>query len=108
MRSPLPEEQGPTFDPKTHFCERHLEPFRETWGGIDWLKAMLGIFQVCVRRKDIQDAAGARIEMLDRVLREYAPLCCLVGDDETAKWTRLAFGPADEYRAAIEELKRGD
>ena len=31
MKSPLPEAQGPTFEPRTHWCPRHLEPFRAAW-----------------------------------------------------------------------------
>lgn len=107
MKSPLPEEEGPTFEPGVHWCPRHLQPLRTTWPR-GWALAMLGLFQVCVRRQDIIDAAGADTRMLDRVLREYAPLCCLVGDEETAKWTRLALGPIDDYKAAIDEIKRAD
>lgn len=104
MKSPLPEEQGPTFEPSTHWCARHLEPFRRNWPH-GWAVAMMAIFEECVRRDDIVAAAGARVEMLDRVLREFSPLCCLVGDETTAKWTRLALGPPEPMKAALDELR---
>lgn len=106
-RSPLPEDQGPTFEPAVHWCERHLEPFVATWPR-GWGTAMMGLFQECVRNREIIDAAGGQTEMLDRVLREFSPLCCFLGDEITAKWTRLGLGPIEEFKTAVEELKRGD
>lgn len=117
-KSPLPEERGPTFAPTTHWCARHLEPFRETWGeSAAWAAATIALFNECVRRREILQACGWRPEtdeqpevaadsrMLDRVLREYAPLCCFLGDEVTGKWTRLALGPMDEFKAAHAELR---
>ena len=66
---------------------------------------MMALFEECVRREDILAAAGGQVAMLDRVLREYAPLCCLVGNETTARWTALALGPLEEFRAALEKLR---
>lgn len=111
MKSPLPEEKGPTFEPSTHWCQRHLQPFRERWP-VGWGLAMMALFQVAVRREDVQAAAGyneakgtqADTKMLDRVMREFAPICCLVGDEETARWTNLALGPFEDYKLELDRL----
>jgi hypothetical protein len=103
VKSPLPEEQGPTFEPTIHWCARHLEPFRAEWP-VGWPLAMMGLFQESVRNLEIIDAAGGQTEMLDRVLREFSPLCCFLGDEITAKWTRLSQGSLDEFRAALAAL----
>lgn len=94
----LPETEGPTFSPTSHWCPRHLEPFRDRWPA-GWAFAMGALFEEAVRREEIQRAAGydpekgtpADTKMLDRVLREYAPLCCYLGDETAEKWTRLAL-----------------
>lgn len=118
-RSPLPENEGPTFD-FSHWCERHLQPFApkvpgsQSWSQTEWVLATLGIFQVAVRLPQIQAAATlepgglAEVSMLDRVLREFSPLCCLVGDEETKKWTDLAFAPVGEHKKAIDALIAAD
>lgn len=104
--SPLPEEQGPTLDPRTHWCANHLEPFRPTWGqSMAWVLATLGMIQEIVRRPEIIHAAGGDARMLDRVLREFAPLCCYLGDETTDRWTQLALGPLEEWKKAHEEIK---
>lgn len=101
----LPEDKGPTFEPTTHWCPKHLEPFRENWPS-GWALATMGIFEVCLRRDDIIEAAGHDTRMLDRVLREFSPLCCLVGNEETAKWTALSLGPLETYRKELEDARR--
>lgn len=114
-KSPLPEQDGPTFDPTTHWCPRHLEPFRKRWPQ-GWPLAMLALFDEAVRNDEIMAACGhdpekgtlADTRMLDRVMREYAPLCCFLGDDITAKWTRLSLGPLDAFKAARDALVAGD
>lgn len=109
-RSPLPEDQGPTFDPRTHWCERHLMPFKDRWPE-GWGLAMLALFQECIGRKDIQSActspgeSEADARMLDRVLLEFSPLCCLVGDETTAKWTALSLGPMEGFQKELAALK---
>jgi hypothetical protein len=116
MSSPLPEEAGPTFDPRTHWCPRHLAPFRDSWPTGRWVFATLGLMQEMLHRREILTACGwepatadreerrADVRMLDRVLREYAPLCCYVGDEVSERWTGLALGPIEEYRAAHDAL----
>lgn len=118
MKSPLPEDQGPTFDPRTHWCMRHLEPFRKTWGkNAAWAMATLALLDEMVRESEILRACGwqpatddqeerpADTRMLDRVLREFSPMCCYCGDEKTAKWTRLALGPIDKFIAEHNELR---
>jgi hypothetical protein len=108
--SPLPEQDGPTFNPTTHWCDRHREPFRERWPE-GWGLAMMAVFEECVLRPDIiaactsPGADEADPRMLHRVLLEHSPLCCLVGDDTTAKWTRLSLGPLEDFQAALDELR---
>lgn len=107
MSSPLPEDKGPTFEPRTHWCPKHLEPFRATWGkNAAWALATLALFEECIRRQEIINAAGNQTSMLDRVLREYSPLCCYLGDETTAHWTELALGPEDAWKEAFAELRQ--
>jgi hypothetical protein len=118
QKSPLPDDKGPTFDPSTHWCLRHLEPFRETWGqSASWVFATIALFDEMVRRREVLEAAGYRqatetqperladTRMLDRVMREFSPLCCYLGDEITKKWTDLALGPLEEFKTAHEEFK---
>jgi hypothetical protein len=96
---------GLTFSPG-HWCAKHLEPFRETWEkSAAWIMATMGLFEEMVRRDDIIAAAGGDTEMLDRVLREFSPMCCHVGDETTARWTALALGPVEDYKAALDEIR---
>lgn len=99
------------IDPRVHWCARHLEPFRAEWPR-GYLVASSALVQEAARREDVLSACGydgsagsANFGLLDRVLREFGPLCCLVGDETAAKWTALAL--ADDLapmRAALDEL----
>lgn len=117
-KSPLPEESGPTFDPSTHWCAKHLEPFRETWGqSADWVMATIGLFTEMTRREEILRACGWRpatetepeqqadSQMLDRVMREFSPMCCYLGDEVTKRWVDLALRGGDVYKDALKELQ---
>jgi hypothetical protein len=43
------------------------------------------------------------------VLREYGPLCCLLGDEVVGHWTALALDPdLDRFRLAYIEMKEKD
>jgi hypothetical protein len=109
------EPGGPDvmIDPRTHWCDRHREPFRAAWPK-GYMPASMALLEEAVRREDVLRAAGwepetgavADTAKLSPVLAEYGPLCCLVGDETTAKWTELAL--ADDLgpmKLALEELR---
>jgi len=71
---------------ETHWCTKHLEPFREGWpAGAE--RAMMALFEAAVYNDDIMAAmpkttdGKAKTEALNAVLLEHAPLCCFVGED---------------------------
>lgn len=104
--SPFPDGACLTLSPTAHWCPIHLEPFRKDWGkNADWIFASMGLLEECFRRPEIIEAAGADVAMLDRVLREYAPLCCYVGDEITDRWVQLSLGPRDDYQKAIAVIR---
>jgi len=80
---------GVALDWKVHFCARHLEPFRARWprGA-----AIIGVtlFQEASARPEISERCRS-IDGLDAVLREFSPLCCLVGDETMARLTAAAL-----------------
>jgi hypothetical protein len=106
-KPPFPEgAPGLVFSPTSHWCPRHLEPFREDWGkNVDWILATMGLLEECIRRPEIVRAAGRDIAMLNRVLVEYAPLCCYLGDETTDRWVQLSLGPLDDYTHALEAIR---
>lgn len=70
----------------THWCGAHLAPYRERWPhGAG--RAIMLLFEKSIEHKDIQAACGAvdghqaDTNLLERVLREFSPLCCLLGDE---------------------------
>lgn len=77
----------------------------------------MALMDEMVRREEIMRACGWRpatateperpadTRLLDRVLREHSPMCCYLGDEIAEKWTRLALGPMDDYKAAHDELR---
>jgi len=70
------------------------------------MPATLALLEEALRRDDVQQALGGDDAMLERVLLVYSPLCCLVGDEITARWTALAL--ADDLlpmAAALDELR---
>lgn len=73
------------MDFPTHWCPRHLEPFRANWPAGAGL-AMVRLAGLAFEHPDIVAAATkdsdgkAKVESLNAVLREFSPLCCLVGD----------------------------
>lgn len=94
-----------TIDPRAHWCPRHLEPFRARWPR-GYLPASMALLEEAVRRPEIARAAGGDADRLDPVLREYGPLCCLAGDDATARWTSLALADDLGPMAAALDLLR--
>jgi hypothetical protein len=104
------------LEPQTHWCERHLKPFRQRWPD-GYLPASLRILDHVVERDDITRACGrdeatgvlADVARLPAVLREFSPLCCLIGDEEAERITRLALeDPAALYREihAVHDARR--
>lgn len=101
-----------TIDPRTHWCPRHLEPFRAEWPR-GYLPASLALLDEAVRREDVARAAGWTPEggradpaRLSAVLAEYGPLCCLVGDETAEKWTALALaGDMPAFATALDRLR---
>ena len=100
-----------TIDPHVHWCARHLEPFRERWPQ-GYTRASLVLVELAIRRPDVVaactlgDDEEASAEMLDRVLREFGPLCCLLGDEVVERWTTLALDPdLDRFRLAYIAMK---
>lgn len=91
------------IDPRAHWCPRHLEPFRAAWPK-GYLLASMALFEESVRRPEIAEAAGGDTAMLDRVLREFGPLCCLIGDEGVARWTELTL--ADDLAPMQEAFER--
>lgn len=81
---------GITIEPTAAFCPRHLDPFRATWPN-GYLSAAMCLVYQALQRPEIDAAAGNDTAMLDRVLREFGPLCCLIGDDTTAAITAGAL-----------------
>lgn len=80
---------GVELDFNTHWCGRHLEPFRTRWpvgAGVGMVK----LFEAAVADPRIiaacpKDADGqAKTSSLDAVLREHSPLCCFVSDQALA------------------------
>lgn len=97
---------GVILDPASVWCDRHREAFRATWPrGI--LPATLALFEVAVRDERVIEACRlgtdelASADMLARVIAEFSPLCCLLGDLEARRWTRLALAE-DVYAFAVE------
>jgi hypothetical protein len=76
------------LDPAVHWCPTHLERYRERWPA-GYAIASMVLVRAATDRPDVQQAAGYNVETgekgdvarLPAVLREYGPLCCLVGDD---------------------------
>ena len=102
------------LDPRYVLCDRHREPFREDWprGAALMMSAML---EEAVRNHDILRACGwdgssdgtADSKMLGRAIREFSPICCLIGDERTAEWTSLALTPGagEDFLAMLEQLR---
>ncbi len=108
------EQQAPAFPPvaldfTTHWCPRHLLPLKKRWPKGAML-AMLGLFNAAVAHPDVIRACGgdftggvlADTRMLAGVLREFSPLCCLVGDVQVV----IVIGEALEGR--VYGMPRGD
>lgn len=94
---------GITIEPLAFWCQRHLEPFRPVWP-LGYLPATLWLLYQSLLRDDIQEAASGQTELLDRVVREFGPICCLLGDDLVEEATRRALSDdADVVRALIAE-----
>jgi hypothetical protein len=78
--------------PNIHWCQRHLEPFRAEWPK-GYITAAVMLVTRVLQRDDIARAAGynpdtgqsAEVTQLKGVLVEYAPLCCLVGEEVMQK-----------------------
>lgn len=107
VKSPLPENLGPTFEPGVHLCRQHLEPFRAGWDErpTHWVLLMIGLFWECTCRQDFWDMCGGSPEMFQRVLLELSPVCCWLGDDITKKWTDIAFSDdKDAHKAERDRL----
>lgn len=100
------------IDPRVHWCARHLEPFRAEWPR-GYVLASAALVEEAVRQQEVLAACGydgsegsGNPELLDRVLREFGPLCCLVGDEKAAKWTQLALaGDTYSFAVALDELR---
>ena len=99
------------LDPARDWCDRHREPFRERWpAGI--LPATLALLELACRNPKVVAAATpegselADVELLGRVLVELGPLCCLAGDLEARRSTRLALaGDIEAFAVALDELR---
>ena len=79
----------------THWCPRHLEPFRARWprgAGV----AMLELFGAWVADPRVAEmapiTAGGKRDAgaLDAIALETSPLCCFVGDEAMAALYRRA------------------
>jgi hypothetical protein len=77
-----------TLDWKSHWCPGHMEPLRARWptGAAIAMMALLEhvleddrISAACPQHDGLADAHA-----LNAVLLEFAPLCCLVGDEAMA------------------------
>lgn len=84
-----------TLDFASHWCARHLEPFRARWplgAGV----AMVRLAEAAMADERIiaaapKDAEGkAMTAALDALLLEHSPLCCFVGEEKMATIYREA------------------
>lgn len=83
------------FSFTTHWCARHLEPFRAEWpkGAAVALK---GLLDVALTMPAVTDACGttpdgkADASNLDEVLRRFAPLCCFITKEQREEIYRKA------------------
>lgn len=82
----MTDKPNVNLDFSVHWCDRHLEPFREDWpsgAGV----AMLRLFDAVVQDERIAAAAPKnakgepKTESLNAVLLEHSPLCCFIGDE---------------------------
>jgi hypothetical protein len=78
------------------FCSIHGEPFREQWPkGV--ALAQLGMFNAALRDDRIIEACGRDENgkgdgrQLNRVLREFGPMCCFLEPETVANVTMLAL-----------------
>lgn len=80
-------------EPTSVWCQSHLEPFCAEWP-TGYLPATMCLVNLALQREDVQQAAGLDVAMLDRVLREFGPLCCLLDDEDTI--TAITSGALSE------------
>jgi hypothetical protein len=74
------------LDFASHWCARHLEPFRARWplgAGVAMAKlAELAMADERIIAAAPKDSEGkAMTKALDALLREHSPLCCFVGEE---------------------------
>jgi hypothetical protein len=80
-----------TVEPRAAWCERHLvAPFRRRWPK-GYVTATLVLVQQALCDDEIQAAASGEVAMLDRVLREFGPLCCRLERDVLTEIIRGAL-----------------
>jgi hypothetical protein len=88
-------------EPAWFWCDVHLAPYEATWPA-GYMLATSWLLRKAMEREDIQHAAGGKVERLQAVLREYSPICCLLGDDLVAHATHVALhGTAEEQRQLV-------
>lgn len=71
------------LDFSTHWCPRHLEPFRAGWPAKAGL-AMVMLFEAFTADERVGKLTGGDAMRLAAVALEWSPLCCFVGDDALA------------------------
>lgn len=90
--------------PTEMLCTAHMEPFRVRWPeGI--VIAQLMMFTRATERGDVAEAAGGDSHQLNRVIREFSPICCLLGDDAMAEVYAFSLDGGFEQAAAIMQLR---
>jgi len=92
-----------TIEPRSFWCSRHLEPFRPHWP-VGYLPATLALLSRALQLPAIVEAAGGDSRMVDRVMREYGPVCCLLGDEVVGDVTRRALSDdIEDVRELVRE-----
>lgn len=103
---------GLPLNPHTLWCDHHLAPFKARWP-VGYLTASLALVEEAARLEIIMRACGggegrqANPTLFTAAIVEHGPLCCLLGDLTTARWTKLALaGDTEAWRTAIDELRK--
>lgn len=92
-----------TLEPRAVWCAEHIEPFRARWPAGYLPAVMCLVHQALNHDEEIAAAAGGEVELLDRVLREYGPLCCRLDPDMLARIVEGSIAGGDRMVATVRE-----